>query len=318
MAMKRVGLLLMAYGTPKNFDEIEPYYTHIRHGRKPTPELLDDLVNRYRAVYDVNHFAQITDEQVEQLTKRMNERFPEIKFVGYLGLKHIAPFIEDAVEKMHQDGITEAVSLVLAPHYSTLSVKVYNERAKKKAEELGNLTIHSVEEWYNEPKFIEYWANKIKEITDQFTEQEKEESIVIFSAHSLPERILKANDPYPEQLQENAQLIAEQAGISNYTIGWQSEGRTPEPWLGPDVQDLTKELAEKEGYRTFIYCPIGFVAEHLEVLYDNDVECKAVTDELGANYYRPKMPNAQPEFIEALSNVVTRKLQEAGVIHESQ
>lgn len=314
MEKKRIGLLLMAYGTPRSTEEIEPYYTHIRRGKKPPKELLDELIGRYQAVGNVNQFAQITDEQVAKLTEKMNELFPEIEFTGYLGLKHITPYIEDAVTKMHQDGIKEAISLVLAPHYSTYSVKVYNERAQRMAEELGGLTIHTIDEWYKEPLFIQYWAEQIQKIYNSFTTEQKEKSVVIFSAHSLPERILRLHDPYSKQLAETAQLIAEAAGNPNYAIGWQSAGRTPEPWIGPDVQDLTRELAEQEGYHTFIYCPVGFVAEHLEVLYDNDIECKMVTDSLGANYYRPEMPNAKPAFIQCLSSVVSKKLKEIGAV----
>ncbi|WP_044639914.1 ferrochelatase [Risungbinella massiliensis] len=314
MERKRVGLLLMSYGTPKSIEEVEPYYTHIRHGRKPTPELLSDLISRYQAIGDVNHFAQITDDQVTRLTEEMNQQFPNVEFVGYLGLKHAHPFIEDAVTQMHQDGITEAISLVLAPHYSTFSVKIYNERAKQKADELGGLTIHSVDSWYQEARFIQFWEEGIRSIIDSFSEEEREKTVVIFSAHSLPERILKSNDPYPAQLEETAKLIAEVAAIPHYAVGWQSAGRTPEPWLGPDVQDLTRDLATKKGYNRFVYCPVGFVAEHLEVLYDNDVECKAVTDELGASYYRPPMPNAGTAFIQCLSEVVTKKMVSVGVI----
>jgi protoporphyrin/coproporphyrin ferrochelatase len=118
---------------------------------------------------------------------------------------------------------------------------------------------------------------------------------------------LKAGDPYPHQLEETARLVAEGARISNYAVGWQSEGNTPEPWLGPDVQDLTRDLYREKGYTSFVYCPVGFVADHLEVLYDNDYECKVVCDEIGADYYRPPMPNAKPEFIQCLADIVSRK-----------
>ena len=131
---------------------------------------------------------------------------------------------------------------------------------------------------------------------------------MIVSAHSLPEKIIAAGYPYPNQLQETADLIAQAAGIEHYEIGWQSAGNTPEPWIGPDVQDLTRELHEEKGYTSFVYIPVGFIADHLEVLYDNDYECKVVTDEIGADYYRPEMPNAQPEFIDGLATVVLKRI----------
>ncbi|MFC7441659.1 ferrochelatase [Laceyella putida] len=315
MKRKKIGVLLMAYGTPRNKEEIEPYYTHIRRGRKPPQELLDELTERYEAVGEINQFAKITEAQVEKVVAELQQRFPQLEFRGYLGLKHISPFVEEAVERMARDGIEEAVSLVLAPHYSTYSVKSYNERAQAKAKEL-DITLYSIDSWHDEPPYIQYWADRLKALFDDMDAQEKEKSVVIFSAHSLPEKILATGDPYPEQLQETAKLIAEKVSIPHYRMGWQSAGRTPEPWLGPDVQDLTRDLYQKEGFTSFIYCPIGFVAEHLEVLYDNDIECKAVTDELGANYYRPAMPNARPEFIACLSGILSKELIRKGVIAE--
>lgn len=309
MKNKKMGLLVMAYGTPYKEEDLERYYTHIRHGRKPSSEMIEDLRSRYEAIGGISPLAKITQEQAEKLEQRLNEVQDEIEFKMYLGLKHIEPFVEDAVEQMHEDGITEAVSIVLAPHFSTFSVKSYNGRAKETAEKLGGPIIHSVESWYDEPKFVHYWAKRVKNTFLSMSEQEREKAVLIVSAHSLPEKIIAAGDPYPQQLQETADLVAEAAGVKNCVIGWQSAGNTPEPWIGPDVQDLTRELHENHGYTSFVYVPAGFVADHLEVLYDNDYECKVVTDELGANYYRPEMPNAQPEFIDAMATVVLKTLE---------
>ncbi|AUO12502.1 MULTISPECIES: ferrochelatase [Priestia] len=308
MSKKVMGLLVMAYGTPYKEEDIERYYTHIRRGRKPSPEALEDLQNRYEAIGGISPLAKITQQQMESLEKRLNEVQDEIEFKAYLGLKHIEPFVEDAVEAMHKDGIKEAVSIVLAPHFSTFSVKSYNGRAKETAEKLGGPIIHSVESWYSEPKFIQYWATRVKQTFDLMDEEKRQKAVLIVSAHSLPEKIIAAGDPYPNQLQETADLIAQAAGIEHYEIGWQSAGNTPEPWIGPDVQDLTRELHEEKGYTSFVYTPVGFIADHLEVLYDNDYECKVVTDEIGADYYRPEMPNAQPEFIDGLATVVLKQI----------
>lgn len=308
MPKKKMGLLVMAYGTPYNEDDIERYYTHIRRGRKPSPEALEDLRNRYKAIGGISPLAKITEDQAYGLAGRLNEIQDDVEFKAYIGLKHIEPFIEDAVQKMHDDGIEEAVSIVLAPHFSTFSVKSYNGRAQEKAAELGGPEITSIESWYKEPKFIDYWVRKVKEVYDNMPADEREAACLIVSAHSLPEKILQFQDPYPRQLQETADLIAQGAGIKEYEVGWQSEGNTPEPWLGPDVQDLTRDLYQKKKYKAFVYIPAGFVSTHLEVLYDNDHECKVVTDEVGAAYYRPAMPDAQPEFIDALAAVVLKKL----------
>lgn len=308
MTKKRMGLLVMAYGTPYKEEDIERYYTHIRRGRKPSPESLQDLKDRYEAIGGISPLAKITKEQAEKLEAHLNQIQDEIEFKMYLGLKHIEPFVEDAVAAMNKDGIEEAVSIVLAPHFSTFSVKSYNGRAKEEAEKLGGPIIHSVEQWYDEPKFIDYWVNEVNKTYERMTDEERNNAVLIVSAHSLPEKIIAAGDPYPQQLQETADLIAEKAGIKNYEIGWQSAGNTPEPWIGPDVQDLTRDLHEEKGYTSFVYIPVGFVADHLEVLYDNDTECKVVTDEIGASYFRPEMPNAKPEFIDCLATVVLKKI----------
>lgn len=307
MTNKRMGLLVMAYGTPYKLEDLERYYTHIRHGRKPTPEMIDELRSRYEAIGGISPLAKITLDQAEKLEEHLNKIQDQIEFKMYLGLKHIEPFIEDAVKQMHEDGIEEAVSIVLAPHFSTFSVKSYNGRALEEAEKLGgSLKIRTIESWYQEPKFIGYWAEKVKQIFEQMPKEEKNEAVLIVSAHSLPEKILQFQDPYPKQLKETADLIAEQAGVKNYQIGWQSAGNTPEPWIGPDVQDLTRDLFREHHYKAFVYAPVGFVCDHLEVLYDNDFECKNVTDEIGASYYRPEMPNAKEDFIDCLAAVVLK------------
>ena len=308
MSKKTMGLLVMAYGTPYKEEDLERYYTHIRRGRKPSDEMLEDLRDRYDAIGGISPLARITVEQANALGAHLNNIQDDIEFKVYLGLKHIEPFVEDAVQQMKEDGIKEAVSIVLAPHFSTFSVKSYNGRAQEEAEKIGGPSIVSVESWYDEPKFIQYWVDRVKQTFESMSAEEKEKAVLIVSAHSLPEKIIQMGDPYPDQLQETADLIAKGAGVKNYEIAWQSEGNTPDPWLGPDVQDITRDLHKDKGYTSFVYTPVGFVSDHLEVLYDNDYECKIVTDEIGAKYYRPEMPNTQPEFIDAMATVVLEEL----------
>ncbi|EAC3359016.1 ferrochelatase [Listeria monocytogenes] len=304
---KKVGLLVMAYGTPYKDEDIERYYTDIRHGHKPSEEMIADLRGRYHAIGGLSPLAKITEAQAYGLEKALNDSQDEVEFKAYIGLKHIEPFIEDAVEAMHKDGIEEAISIVLAPHYSSFSVEAYNKRAKDAADKLGGPSIKVINDWYKQPKFIQMWADRINETAKQIPADELLDTVLIVSAHSLPEKIKQHNDPYPDQLQETADFIFEKVVVPHYALGWQSEGKTGEPWLGPDVQDLTRELYGQEKYKHFIYTPVGFVAEHLEVLYDNDYECKVVTDEVGAAYHRPPMPNADPEFLEVLRTVVWEK-----------
>lgn len=310
MTKKKMGLLVMAYGTPYSEEDLLPYYTHIRRGRPPAPEQLEDLRSRYDAIGGISPLARITENQANALCDQLNRIQDEVEYSVYVGLKHIAPFIEDAVQKMEDDGITEAVSIVLAPHFSTFSVKSYNGRAQEEAEKHG-IRLTSVESWYKQPKFIEYWANQLTDTYSKMDEAERANACLIVSAHSLPEKILANGDPYADQLKETAELMTAAAGIETYALGWQSEGQTPEPWLGPDVQDLTRDLHKEKGYSAFVYTPVGFVSDHLEVLYDNDYECKVVCDEIGAAYYRPAMPNTDSLFISAMADAVQEKVNEA-------
>lgn len=309
---RKMGLLVMAYGTPYREEDIERYYTHIRGGRKPSDEHIEDLKSRYAAIGGISPLAEITNRQAKKLQETLNDSQNEIDFQLYIGLKHIEPFIEDAVEKMYEDGITEAVSIVLAPHYSTFSVKSYNERARAAAEKIKGLTFYHIESWHKEPKFIQFWTDAVKNILAKI--EEKENTVLIVSAHSLPEKILQYGDPYPQQLRESAEILAKETGVAHYELGWQSAGQTKDPWLGPDVQDLTRVLHEKHQFTDYIYVPIGFVSEHLEVLYDNDYECKVVTEEIGATYHRPPMPNTNPLFIEALVSVVLKRINKDSVV----
>jgi ferrochelatase len=297
---KTVGLLVMAYGTPYKENDIEAYYTDIRHGKKPTEAELQDLKDRYKFIGGLSPLAGTTNRQAEALCETLNHSYTDVEFKLYIGLKHIHPFIEDAVKAMNEDGIEEAVTVVLAPHYSSFSVGSYNKRAKEEADQYGIALTH-VEHYYQQPKFIQYWTEKINETLAQIPENEHDETVLVVSAHSLPKGLIEQNnDPYPNELHDTAELLKAKSNIIHVAEGWQSEGNTGTPWLGPDVQDLTRALYEDYNYKNFIYTPVGFVCEHLEVLYDNDYECKIVCDELGVNYFRPKMPNTDPLFIGAI------------------
>lgn len=309
MKKEQVGLLVMAYGTPYQPEDIKRYYTHIRKGKEPSEEALQDLTEKYEAIGGVSPMAKITNDQAQRLAEYLNNMQTDVEFNVYIGLRHIEPFIEDAVEDMANDGIKRAVSIVLAPHYSSYSIKVYNQRAKRIADQRG-ISLTSVDKWHDHPTFIQYWTTAIGKIYHNMSEQERESTMLIVSAHSLPKKVIeRSGDPYIEQLSETADLIAKQLNVKNYIIAWQSEGNTPDPWLGPDVLDITKDLYQQHGYQAFIYAPVGFVSDHLEVLYDNDIECKEVCDALGVSYYRPEMPNTNPVFIQAMAEVVMQQMQ---------
>ena len=303
--MAKKALLVMAYGTPYKESDILPYYTHIRHGRKPSDEALQDLTERYEAIGGLSPLADTTERQARALLNKLNEQSDD-EYELFIGLKHIHPFIEDAVADINEAGIKEIETIVLTPHYSAFSVQTYNDRAKEEADKYG-ITVKSVIDFYRDENFIDYWVEQVENTLNEIPESEHDDTAIIVSAHSLPEKLItKNNDPYPEQLQETMELIRERVNKANYHIGWQSEGNTPDPWLGPDVQDLTEELYNEHKYKHFVYLPLGFVCEHLEVLYDNDYECKVVTDKIGATYHRPPMPNTDNRFIQAMVNEILK------------
>ncbi|MFD0871240.1 ferrochelatase [Paenibacillus residui] len=309
MSKRKVGVLVMSYGTPESMDQIEAYYTHIRRGHPPTPEQLDELKQRYEAI--VGGFFPLrknTDRQVAALQETLNREHPDIEFVCYQGLKHASPFIEDGVEQMVKDGITEAVGVVLAPHYSTMSVGAYNKRAKEKGEELG-LSIRFVDSYHLHPKLLKALTQRVENALGKFGDVPKDDIRVIFTAHSLPARILEMNDPYVDQLMETSRAIADRAGLSNWQFGWQSAGQTATPWLGPDILDTLETIHKEEQVKNVLLCPIGFVSDHLEVLYDIDIECRQTAEQLGMHLERTESLNTDPLYMETLSDVVYTELE---------
>jgi len=304
MLQQTIGLLVMAYGTPHSPDTVDSFYTHIRHGQRPSDALLQDLRLRYQAIGGISPLARITKAQADGLVASLNARDSDQSFKIYLGLKHVEPFIEDAVEAMHRDGITQAIALALAPYDGNASVQSYDDRAQGATARLDGPAIWTVSGWYRQEKFIRYWAKQIRAALASIPENEIGTTAVIFSGHSLPEAMPGIKDRYRRQLEESARSIAQAARLKHHVTAWQSAGRTSGSWLGPDIRDVTRDLWSTGGYRTFVYCPTGFVADHLEVLYDLDIECRAVVNELGGRYIRPAMPNAAPLFIDCLSDAV--------------
>ncbi|HJV47492.1 MAG TPA: ferrochelatase [Bacillota bacterium] len=306
MAQEKIALLVMAYGTPSNLGEVEAYYTHIRRGNPPTPEKLQELIERYEAIGGVSPLNQITQSQVANLEKQLNEKSKDYHFTAYMGMKHAHPFIEEAIEQLAKDGFTRAVGIVLAPHYSSMSVGVYIKTAEEAAEKYG-VEISPIKDYHLETNFIQALVDRVDDTRLKFPEEKRREVFVLFTAHSLPARILEMKDPYPEQLRETAIAIADQLGIRNWDTGWQSAGQTAVPWLGPDILEHMKSLRE-QGVTDLIVCPIGFVSDHLEVLYDIDIECQKLAGELGIHLERTPSLNADPVYIDALASTVLHKL----------
>lgn len=310
MTKQRIGVLVMSYGTPESLNQVEAYYTHIRRGHPPTPEQLKDLTDRYEAI--VGGFFPLrenTNKQVRALEERLNADHPELSFVCYQGLKHADPFIEDGVEQMVKDGIQQAVGVVLAPHYSVMSVGGYIKRAQEKATELG-LPIQFVKSYHLHPELIDALSQRVTETLKRFGDTPKDAIRVVFTAHSLPERILEMKDPYPDQLLATSKAIAEQTGVTNWQFGWQSAGQTGVPWLGPDILDVLRKVSKEEQVKHVLVCPIGFVSDHLEVLYDLDIEAQKTAAELGVHLERTPSLNTDPLYMKTLSDVVYAQLTE--------
>lgn len=306
---KVIGVLVMSYGTPDNMEMVEPFFTHIRRGNPPSAEQLQELCDRYEAIGGLFPLKENTNNQLMELEAYLNQHYAseERTFKCYHGMKHVHPFVEDGVEAMVADGIRTAVGIVLAPHYSTMSVAGYVRRAVETAGKHG-LQLICVESYHLHPKLIEALVSRWHEAYSQFPKDEQPTVRTIFSAHSLPVKILEQNDPYPDQLLETSRAIAESAGVSDWQFSWQSAGQTAIPWLGPDIQDVLRMIHYEEGIQNVIISPIGFVSDHLEVLCDIDIEAKAVADELGMKLVRTRSLNTDPLYIETLATSVLDKL----------
>ena len=299
MKIVKRAVLLMAYGSPTSKEDVERYYTHIRRGRAPEPAQLEELLGRYDAIGGRSPLTEITYAQAESLEKRLRDASSDFSHV-YVGFKHTEPFISQTVEHMMADGVQEAVGLVLAPHYSALSVGVYVHEAKERSDELG-MNIRFINDWYQQPSLNQALVLSLQEALASMRQHNKVK--VVFSAHSLPERIIAMKDPYPDQLQSHSQLLASQVGIDDWQFAWQSAGRTREPWLGPDILQVLTTLKE-QGYEGVVSCPIGFIADHLEVLYDLDVEAKTHCGQMGMDFVRTHSLNVDPLLIEALYQAI--------------
>ncbi len=314
-----VGLLVMAYGTASGPEDIERYYTDIRGGRAPSPELLAELRTRYEATGNRFPLLDITREEAGGLERELNAA-GEGSFRAYLGMKHSPPSVAEGVARMRADGIERAVGIVMAPHWSGMSVEDYIQRAERAAGD-GGPAFTFVRHWYDHPAFVEFLSGRVADSLSTLEPEEREGAAVIFSAHSLPQRDVGEDETrclrcdvcttacrYLEQLRDTADLVAERLGLTAYTTAWQSAGRTADPWLGPPVEDVIRDLARQ--HAAVIVCSAGFVADHLETLYDLDIEAQEVAREAGVRLVRTEMPNADPAFVRALAAIVRDHLTE--------
>jgi protoporphyrin/coproporphyrin ferrochelatase len=290
----------MAHGTPSSPEGIEPFYTRIRRGHPPTPELLADLTRRYLAIGGVSPLTERTAAQVAGIAKTLEERHPGAYDVRF-GSKFEPPMLEEAAASLRDEGFTKVIGIVLAPHSSSMSTEQYMSRAR---ETLGD-TVEFIEigAWYDAPGFLELIAQRVNDALDTIPASRHATTEVIFSAHSLPARVVELGDTYPEQLRESAEKAAALAGVASFDVAWQSAGRTADPWLGPDILVAMREKSAA-GFTDVISCPIGFVSDHLEVLFDIDIEAQSIAREVGLNLVRTASLNDDPNFTSILADVV--------------
>ena len=280
------AVVLMAYGSPSEPEDVRPYLEDVRSGRPVSDEAVEDLAERYRRIGGRSPLDDVTEAQRAALERALGAPV-------FVGMKHWRPRIADAVEAALAAGATRIVGLVLAPHYSRLSIGGYRERLEEALADRAGLVL--VESWHDEPAFIDALAERVRGT----------EAWVVFTAHSLPERILDEGDPYRDQLLETARLVAGRAGVERWSFAFQSASPTGEPWLGPDVLEELERL-RAEGVDKVLTAPVGFVSDHLEILWDLDVEARERADELGLEWARTESLNDEPVFVHALAELVRK------------
>lgn len=294
-----ISVVLMAYGTPRSREEILPYYTDIRRGRPPTDELLAELTGRYEAIGGLSPLAALTEAQRDAVQRALDAVQPG-RFRVTLGLKHAHPMIEEAVADVAAAGAEKIIGLVLAPHFSSYSIGQYVGRATTAAEPHG-INVIGIDSWATEAAFVDFLAADMRSRLAKMPPTTK----VLFTAHSLPQRIIDAGDPYPNELRATAVAVAAALGLregEEWDIAWQSAGRTPEPWIGPDVLDAIDALAASDKPPAgVLVCACGFVADHLEVLFDLDIEAKKHAESRGLVFDRTSCVNDDPTVMEALA-----------------
>ncbi len=305
-ASRRVGVLVMAYGTPSSPGQVEAFYTDVRRGRAPSADQLADLVRRYDAIGGVSPLSRRTAEQVEGIQQQLELRFPG-RYLCTLGNKHSEPRIENAIDNLAGQGTRDLVGIVLAPHYSRGSVGEYVSRATERATDLG-MSAAFVEHWHDHAVLVELLAERVIRALESLgtagtDARENDGLLLLVTAHSLPVRVLADGDPYAGQLRRTGELVASASGLRRWDVGWQSAGRTPEPWLGPDILDRLRALPG-EKVSAVVVCPAGFTSDHLEILYDLDIEASRVAAETGVAFARTASLNADPRMCAGLADLV--------------
>jgi ferrochelatase len=301
-----IGVLVMAYGGPDNLEEVEPYLLDVRGYRPTSAEILHEVRERYREIGGRSPILEQTRAQADALESALNEDGDQFK--AFVGMRHWHPFIKDVLVEMQEQGVERAVGVVMAPHYSRMSIGAYYQKVDEASLPLEFLRI---ENWHLQPGYIQALAKRVRDALARFPEEVRAEVPVIFTAHSLPEKILEWNDPYPDQLRETVSTVMDVFGHRPHEFAYQSAAISEVPWLGPDAGEVIERLAS-EGKRHILLCPIGFVCEHIEILYDIDIVYQNLAKSLGIHLERIEMLNTVQDMIEGLAQLIRERAEEAG------
>jgi protoporphyrin/coproporphyrin ferrochelatase len=301
-----IGLLVMAYGGPDKLEEVEPYLMDVRGYRATAPEIVHEVRERYREIGGRSPILERTQAQADALQSALNRQGPDFK--AFVGMRHWHPFIQDTLAEMRAQGIERTVGLVMAPHFSRMSIQAYFNKIQ---DANSGMQIARIHDWHLLPEYLDALVYRVRTALERFPESVRADVPVIFTAHSLPERILQWGDPYPLQLLATTDALMERLGPRPYEFAYQSAAISTDPWLGPDASEVMERFAA-EGKRHILICPIGFVCEHVEILYDIDIVYQRLAKELGIQLERIVMLNDDPEMIRGLAGLVRQTAQEAG------
>lgn len=301
-----IGVLVMAYGGPDNLEEVEPYLLDVRGYRPTAPEIVKEVRERYREIGGRSPIREQTEAQADALETALNVSSKHFKV--FVGMRHWHPHIRESLDAMQAQGITRAVGLAMAPHYSRMSIGAY---FKKVDESHSSISVTPIQDWHLEPGYLDALSDRIQAALERFPTAARPDVPVLFTAHSLPQKILEWNDPYPIQLNETVQALARQLGSRPYQFTYQSAAISNEPWLGPDAGIIIQNYAA-EGCKELLICPIGFVCEHVEILYDVDVVYQKLARSLGLHLERIEMLGTAPKMINGLAGLVRERAAQAG------
>ncbi|HZR23212.1 MAG TPA: ferrochelatase [Vicinamibacterales bacterium] len=288
--MSRTGVLLMAHGTPSSMDEMPAYLTLVRGGRPASSELVAEMRHNYEAIGGRSPLTAITLAQADALRAKLG---PATAVA--VGMRNWTPFIKDAVAELASAGVTRIIGIPLAPQFSMLSVQKYIDAAK--ASLPAGVTFDPVHTFHAHPLLIAAFAERVRAAAP------RPDELVVFTAHSLPQRAIDSGDTYADEVAATAAAVAERAGVQRYARAWQSAGRTPEPWIGPSIETMIDEQSVK-GVRKFLVVPIGFVCDHTEILFDIDVQAARAAREFSTSLRRTESLNTSPTFIAMLEDLV--------------